>query len=41
MKILEKEITGTQTSFFTNVGGKLSFIFPERLSLMLLQVQLL
>jgi hypothetical protein len=35
MKILQKEITGTQTSFCTNFGGKLSFIpsflFPERL----------
>jgi hypothetical protein len=35
MKIFQKEITGTQTSFFTNFGGKLSFIlcfmFPERL----------
>jgi len=26
MKILQKEITGTQTSFSTNFGGKLSFI---------------
>ncbi len=26
MKILQKEITGTQTSFLTNFGGKLSFI---------------
>jgi hypothetical protein len=35
MKILQKEITGTQTSFSTNFGGKLHFIkcfrFPERL----------
>jgi hypothetical protein len=35
MKILHKEITGTQTSFSTNFGGKLSFILsslsPERL----------
>jgi hypothetical protein len=35
MKILQKEITGTQTSFSTSSGGKLSFIlcflFPERL----------
>jgi hypothetical protein len=35
MKVLQKEITGTQTSFSTNFGGKLSFIlcflFPERL----------
>jgi hypothetical protein len=34
MKILQSEITGTQTSFSTNFGGKLSFIlcflFPER-----------
>ncbi len=27
MKILQNEITGTQTSFSTNFGGKLSFIF--------------
>jgi hypothetical protein len=26
MKILQKEITGTQTSFSTNFGDKLSFI---------------
>ncbi len=26
MKILQKEITGTRTSFSTNFGGKLSFI---------------
>jgi hypothetical protein len=26
MKILQNEITGTQTSFSTNFGGKLSFI---------------
>ncbi len=26
MKILQSEITGTQTSFSTNLGGKLSFI---------------
>ncbi len=36
MKILQKEITGTQTSFSTNFNGKLSFIqcflFPERLT---------
>ncbi len=35
MKILQSEITGTQTSFYTKFGGKLSFIlsffFPERL----------
>ncbi len=35
MKILQKEITGTQSSFSTNFKGKLSFIqcfrFPERL----------
>ncbi len=35
MKILQNKITGTQTSFSTNFGGKLSFIlsflFPERL----------
>jgi len=35
IKILQKEITGFQTSFSTNFGGKLSFIlsflFPERL----------
>ncbi len=35
MKILQNEITGTQTSFSTNFGGKLSFIlcflFPDRL----------
>ncbi len=35
MKILQTEITGTQTSFSTNFGSKLSFIlsfhFPERL----------
>jgi hypothetical protein len=35
MKILQKEITGTQTSFSANIGGKLSFIlcflFPQRL----------
>ncbi len=35
MKILQKVITGTQTSFSTNFGGKLSFILcfllPERL----------
>jgi hypothetical protein len=35
MKILQNEIIGTQTSFPTNFGGKLSFIlsflFPERL----------
>jgi len=35
MKILQNEINGTQTSFSTNFGGKLSFIlsflFPERL----------
>jgi len=34
MKILQNEITGTQTSFSTNFGAKLSFIlsflFPER-----------
>jgi hypothetical protein len=34
MKILQSEITGTQTSFSTNFGGKMSFImsfiFPER-----------
>jgi hypothetical protein len=34
-KFLQKEITGTQTNFSTNFGGKLSFIlsfvFPERL----------
>jgi hypothetical protein len=36
MKILQNEITGTQTSFSTNFGGNLSFIlsfpFPERLT---------
>jgi hypothetical protein len=36
MKILQNEITGTQTSFATNFGAKLSFIlsflFPERLN---------
>jgi hypothetical protein len=26
MQILQNEITGTQTSFSTNFGGKLSFI---------------
>jgi hypothetical protein len=26
MKILQNEITGTQTSFSTNFGGKLSFL---------------
>jgi hypothetical protein len=26
MKILQNKITGTQTSFSTNFGGKLSFI---------------
>jgi len=35
MKILQNEITGTQTKFSTNFGGKLSFmlsfLFPERL----------
>jgi hypothetical protein len=32
MKILQKEVTWTQTSFSTNfVGGKLSFLFAERL----------
>jgi hypothetical protein len=35
MKILQHEIIGTQTSFSTNFGGKLSFImsffFHERL----------
>jgi hypothetical protein len=35
MKILQKEITETQTNFSTNFGRKLSFIlcfiFPERL----------
>jgi hypothetical protein len=35
MKILQKKITATQTSFSTNFGGKLSFILcftlPERL----------
>jgi len=35
MKILQKEIRGTQTRFSTNFGGKLTFImcflFPERL----------
>jgi hypothetical protein len=35
MKILQSKITGTQTSFSTSFGGKLSFIlsclFPERL----------
>jgi hypothetical protein len=35
MKILHSEVTGTQTSFSTNFGGKLSFIlsflFPERI----------
>jgi hypothetical protein len=34
MKILQSEITWTQTSFSTNFGGKMSFIlsliFPER-----------
>jgi hypothetical protein len=34
MKISQKEVSGTQTSFSTNFGGKLSFIlwflFPER-----------
>jgi hypothetical protein len=32
MKILQNEITGTQTKFSTNFGGKLSFIlffFPS------------
>jgi hypothetical protein len=30
MKILQKEITGTQTSFSTNFGGKTEFhpVFP-------------
>jgi hypothetical protein len=36
MKILQNEITGTQTSFPTNFGGKLSFILsfplPQRLT---------
>jgi len=41
MKILQKEITDTQTSFSTNFGGKLSFIFPERVPALLLPVQLL
>jgi hypothetical protein len=27
MKILQNEITGTQTSFSTNFGGELSFMF--------------
>jgi hypothetical protein len=35
MKILQNEITGTQTSFSINFGGKLSFIlsfhFAQRL----------
>jgi len=35
MKILQNEIIGTQTSFSTNLGGKLSFVlfffFPEHL----------
>jgi hypothetical protein len=35
MKTLQEEITGTQTNFSTNFGGKLifilSFLFPERL----------
>ncbi len=29
MKILQNEITGTQTSFSTNFGGKLSFILSS------------
>jgi hypothetical protein len=35
MEILQNEITGTQTRFYTNFGGKLrfipSFLFPEQL----------
>jgi hypothetical protein len=31
MKILQNEITGIQTSFFTNCGGKLSFIVLKTL----------
>jgi hypothetical protein len=41
MKILQSEITGTQTKISTNIGGKLSFILsllsPSAIPLLLLQ----
>jgi hypothetical protein len=44
MKILQSEITGTQTKFSTNIGGKLSFILsllsPSAIPLLLLLQQI-